>query len=724
MNISPVNVKVGPQTFKSGVSQPDKKNKNNVGKNFKNSIDTPEYSKKQVSGIVLATALSAVVLAGGAVKKAGSWKLSKLRGEITDLRGIKSSLETDLKGVKDTLETAQGKVKSLTTDNQRLQEEVNDARNKLKDLFEGVSTPSDARNQIRQRLEAKIKGELNYDVSTPPVTGKADPSKKLNKDALDLPEHVGTTNRIGAKSLNIPELSSDGRFNFELPMSDEVKITHLPSRNFTPVKNQITTLSEDYAQSVQWNNDKIARDILQNFFDGHGQTLDGVKFDFVPAANGKFRVKIEGKSTYTPDKAVYIGESTKRGDMKAAGERGEGLKMAVLKLLKDGGAEDVKVASDNWKLTYNFAEGNLSDKRVISYSLDKVDKFNGNYLEFETSDRDLLESLRKTINRFYHSNNPDFRCPDFENSKVGIKVLPYGEKGGFYIAGQRIEVDNSYRGLNGVSIFLKEKPPANVLDLSRDRISLNKSNMESIASWLGGYDSRMSDSDIVKFMKSLERYWNATDKSNEAAFLKKFIYWADRIKVRFPEKYVAYSPASPELVMDLEMKGYKVCHSEFSGMGMQTIKDLMGDARAHDVVMPNEIQKKKIIILKEALQKLAIPLKNKHFTPDELDTKIFIFDRTSAKDRKLHSDALAEAIIDQGVSKGFWIDKGYLDKADLYEVLETALHELSHKAGGDESAEFSYKLTDVNRDAIAHILNNALDRSELQILNSIWKNLS
>lgn len=693
-----------------------------------NKIEKPKselkYTKKQVSGMALATALSAAVLAGGAVKKASSLRLSRLSSELADLHGIKISLETDLKGVKDTLETAQGKVRSLTTDNQRLQDEVNAARNKLKDLFEGVSTPSEARDKIRQRLEAKIKGELNYDVSTPPVTGKADPVKKANKDALDLPEHVGTTNRIVARDLHIPEISSDGSFKFELPMSDEVRVTHMTSKDFTPVKNQMTTLSEDYAQSVQWSNDKVARDIVQNFFDGHGQTLDGVRFDFVPAANGKFKVRIEGKSTYTPDKAVYIGESTKRDDVRAAGERGEGLKMAVLKLLKDGGADDVRIASDNWKLTYNFAEGNLSDKRVLSYSLDKVDKYDGNYLEFETADRDLLDSLRKTINRFYHSGNPDFRCPDFENSKVGIKVLPYGEKGGFYIAGQRIEVDNNYRGLDGVSIFLKEKPPADILDLSRDRISLNKSNMESIASWLGRYGSGMSDSDIVKFIKSLERYWNVADTSNEAAFLKKFVYWADRVKVRFPEKYVAYSPASPELVLDLEMKGYKVCHSEFANMGMQTIKDLIGDARAHEVVVPNDIQKKKIIILKEALQKLAIPLKDKHFTADELDAKIFLFDRTSAKDSKLHSDALAEAIIDKGVSKGFWIDKGYLDKADLYEVLETALHELSHKVGGDESMAFSYKLTDVNRDAIAHILNNAADRAELQELSSIWKNLS
>lgn len=708
MTIAPVNAVTPKVQTKTFATKPE-----NDNKNVKDVPAEKKYTKKQVSGMVLASALSAAVLAGGAVKKAGSWKLSKLQSEVTDLRGVR-----------DALQTAQQRVESLTGDNKKLQEEADIARNKLKDLFEGNVSPSNARDKIRRKLEQKINGELNYDISTPPVTGKADSTKKIIENKMQLPDCVGTTNRAGSRDLLIPEIASDGRFKFELPMSDEVKITRMTSKDFTPVKNQMTNISEDYAQSVQWSNDKIARDILQNFFDGHGQTLDGVKLDFAPTANGKFKVRIEGKSTYTPDKAVYIGESTKRDDARAAGNYGEGLKMAVLKLLKDGGSTDVKIASDNWKLTYNLAEGNLSDKRVLSYSLDKVGKYDGNYLEFETSDRDLLESLKKTINRFYHSNNPDFRCPDFENDKIGIKILPEGQKGGFYIAGQRFEVDNDYEGLNGVSIFIKEKPPVEVLDPSRDRTSLNKSNLSNIASWLGRYSSGISDPDKLKIIKSLEKYWNAVDKSNEAEFLKKFVFWADHIKVDFPEKFVAYSPASPELVMDLVTKGYEVCHNEFAGMGMQTIKDLMGDARAHEVVMPNAVQKKKILILKEALQKLSIPLKDKHFTADELDTKIFLFDNKSAKDSKLHSDALAEAITDRGVSKGFWIDKSYLDRADLYEVLETALHELSHKVGGDESMEFSYKLTDVNRDTIAHILNNSADRVELQELSSIWKNLS
>ena len=196
-----------------------------------------------------------------------------------------------------------------------------------------------------------------------------------------------------------------------------------------------------------------------------------------------------------------------------------------------------------------------------------------------------------------------------------------------------------------------------------------------------------------------------------------------KLHVKFPVKYVAYSNASSDVVNELKKNGYKVCKENFSKLGMPTIRDILGDARAHDVVIPNDNQKKKILILKEALKKLSPSLKDKHFTADELDTKIYLFDRTSVKDRKMYSDCNAEAITDNGVSKGFWIDKSYLDKSSFSEVLETALHELSHKAGGDESAEFSYKLTDVNKNAINQLINDVQARSEIQALNNLWSSL-
>ncbi len=690
--------------------------------------------KKKVGGLLVATALAAATISGVVVhhncSKASSRVEESLRRQLNRL--YNSAPYSENRTLKQQVADLTFDNEALNSANKALRKTIEETKEKFTDIIEGDLAPKEVREKILERLRKTInEGDYGYDIANPPVTGKGSPISSQPANSIPLPSRVGTANRAGMLDLHIPEIGHDGKFSFELPMG-EAKISTMPSKDFRSRKFEIP-ISEEYSESVRWNSDKVARDILQNFYDGHGQTLDGVKMAFTPAGNGRYRVRIDGKSTYTPDKAVIVGGSSKRNDVNAAGGYGEGLKMAVIKLLKDYGAGDVKVASDNWQSVYNLAKIDISDERILSSSLDKVEKFDGNFVEFETDSMELLQSLRKTINRFYHSNNPDFKCPDFENNLMGIKVLPKGQKGGIYIAGQRFEFDGSFDGLDGVTIFIKPNlNKMSVLDQSRDRISLNTSNLTDIAKWLARNDD-MSVEDKVKLLKSLERYWDNVGYNQETPmdkFISDFVYGVNlrkdaskELHIKFPEKYIAYSFATPDVVRNLEMNGYKVCKSCFSSIGMPTIRSIMGDARAHDVVIPNDVQKKKILILKEALKKLSPALEEKHFTADELDAHIYMFDRTSSRDSRLHSDVLAEAIVDKGVSKGFWIDKGYLDRASFNDVLETALHELSHKVGGDESAEFSYKLTNVNRDAIGQLLDDIKSRNEIQALANIWSSL-
>lgn len=735
MKVSPINdFKVQPQFG----SNNEVKEKTTVAvPEQKPEVKEPKgYSTMQVGGAVLATALSAAALGGAVMHGRAKSKISSLAHNNQILEAAGRKLEEVNKGLDEAVQAGQSRIKGLLKDNETINElntalskELEETKGKFNDIFEGDIAPKDIREKIYNQFKGKIdEGKLNYDIEKPPVTGRGE--APVYTDAIEMPV-VGTVNRAGMSELTIPNFNPDAKFEFKLPTSSEVKITKVNSIDFKPKSNQLTNITESYADSVQWNNDKIARDVLQNFFDGHGQTLDGVELSFVPVGNNKYRVRIKGDSTYTADKAVYIGESTKRDDVKAAGNYGEGLKMSVLKLLKDGGASDVKIGSDNWKLTYSLAKGDLSDKRVLAYSLDKVNNFDGNYIEFETADTSLLETFRKSINRFYHSHNSHFKCPEFENDLLGVKVLGPNEKGGLYIAGQRFEFNNDYDGLNNIALFLKEKPPVKVLDPSRDRTSLNQSQLEDIAGWLA-QESRMSNQDKAKLLKTLEPYWDHKSYGSETpldAFVNRFLNYTNwqsdnnPLHIKFPSTYVAYSSASSDVVMDLRRSGYKVCKSNFNKLGMPTIKDLLGDVRAHDVVVPNEIQTKKIMILKEAISNLGKTLKDKHFTADELDTKIYMFDNTGAKDSRMYSNTTAEAIIDNKTSKGFWIDKNYLDESNFSGVLETALHELCHKAGGDESAEFSYKLTNVNRDAINQMLNDVQSRNELQALNKLWEDL-
>lgn len=649
-------------------------------------------------------------------------------------------LERQVQNLQDELTEGLNRITELEGQNNRLREVTKRLRTKLEEIF-GTDLPAE---EIRARIHTDIRTkvgdnpELPYDPKIPPVTGKRN---RVYDDAVNLPPRRATTNRAEVRPLNIPEIDEDGSFVYEIPKSSIIQTTRSKSIDFTPRKNHLTTISESYADSVAWNNDKIVRDILQNFFDGNGQTLDGVRLRFTPLGNGRYKVRIEGNSSYTADKAIYLGESTKRDDVQAAGNYGEGLKMSALKLLKDKGAENVRVGSDNWELTFKLSQDDISNKRVMAFDLDKVPQQEGNFIEFETDDRSLLDTFRTSINRFYHSGNTDFRCPDFENDKIGIKLLrqkrrvrgTYGyewgdaEKGGIYIAGQKFEFDGDFEGLEGATIFLKMKPPKNVLDPSRDRTTLNTDDLRRIIGWV--FDS-MSREERVNFINMLEPLWKDMDYAECTPLKKAFndllthikiMYRDNPIHINFPkDRYVAYSHASSELVIDLMSRGYTVCEKEFSYLGMQTISELMGNARAHEVITPNAEEIRRIQIIKEALKRLAPNLEGKHFTPEELDTKIYLFDRNSEAERRMNGDALAEAITDFGTSKGFWIDKEYLNEASFSEVLETALHELSHKAGGDESSEFSYKLTRVNEEVLKQINENPETSAVLNFLSKLW----
>jgi hypothetical protein len=675
-----------------------------------------KYSGKEVTSAVLATALSATLLTG-AIIRGKNKSIKVLAGEVADL--------------KEGLRTLEKNNSEIIVSNSALSDEVLKLRAKLKELL--LRGEEEIDPDILEALRIKIKsGKLSYDPTKAPIYSRKPYVKKENGLNFDSSVKVGPANKVKETPLEIPEIGKDGRFVFEIPSSSNMQVEKCEMIEFTPMKNVSTSISEKYADAVQWDNDKIVRDILQNFYDGHGQTIDGVRFEFKPLPGGKYKIKIIGKATYTPDKAVYIGESTKRENSKAAGNYGEGLKMAALKLLRDKGADSVVYGSGNWRLDYTLTKGTLSDRRVLTYSLDKTDFQEGNFVEFVTDDFEILESFRKSINRFNHSKNVHFANMDFQNDVFGIKILPEGQKGGIYIAGQRLEYNGDYDGLEGAVIYIKEKPPVNVLDLSRDRTSINESQLKDIAQWLSNENTTREEK--LQVMKVLEPYFrhvgNVEKRTTMDIFLDRFVYYSDTGKnnikemVNFPEKYVAYSACSEDIIKDLISAGYVICKENFSYAGMRTIKDLIGEVRDHKILKPNKLEEQKISIIRRAIYILKNALKKQGFSNEEIDTRILLFNAKSTQESEMYKHTLAEAIINDGKSKGFYLDKKYLEEGSFSDLLETTLHELCHKVGGDSSAAFSYKLTDVNRSVLDEILHNSLVRQQLQALDTLWKEVA
>lgn len=610
----------------------------------------------------------------------------------------------------------------------------------LKLKLDNIVFSEDMQGQVENKVNELQGRELAYSPMEPPRTSgqsRRNSTEDISYNFVLPSKYEKTSLRSDAKKLKYPVFKNNMPYEFEFPYSPEIKVTH-EQYDVQPIAKTLTTVSESYADSLSWDNDKIARDLLQNFYDGHGQTLDGVKFSVDPKPNGKYTVRIEGKSTYSPHKAILLGESSKKADEKAAGNYGEGLKMVVLKLLKEKGSDKVNIASGNWNVCWELANSNLG-KKLLAYTLDEQTPIDGNYIEFDTDNVDFIKSIINSFDRFYHYNNPGFKCPDFENDKLGIKLLDDEEAGRFYIAGQAFEINGKYEGLKGMNIYIKNKPPVkgrlgNIFDPSRDRVSLTRDNLEALGSWIVS-DENMSKEDVVKLVHSLEKYWDAGRL--EAAFKYRTqgipficgIYKgiADRkdvreLRIQFPSNCVGDSIlVSSDLQEGFKQAGYRICNSYLPIIGMKSIKTLVDDVRKHKPLEPTEAEKNKILILQDAL-KLMTPIlrKDDFFSEDELQPKIFIYNKNSEEEDASYKNVEGEAIVDSKKTQGFWLDRDYMQKTDFSSVVGTVLHELTHKFGGDESAIFSYKLTEVLQKVFSAISEDPNLAIKMKVLEKAW----
>lgn len=146
---------------------------------------------------------------------------------------------------------------------------------------------------------------------------------------------------------------------------------------------------------------------------------------------------------------------------------------------------------------------------------------------------------------------------------------------------------------------------------------------------------------------------------------------------------------------------------------------------AHKVIQPTSKEEQKIGIIRLAMEELSDAIrKDGKFNRHETIPKIYIFNKLKEEDKG--SNLLAEAILNEDAKtfEGFWIEKNYLNRTSFSDALETALHEMCHKYGGDESSEFSYKLTDVNSRVLGKITEDSQTALTMKILNEMWNEIA
>lgn len=617
--------------------------------------------------------------------------------------------------------------------------------NKLKTPFElRTETPVDIKAYEAQMRE-KMADRITYDpIEAAELIERAEKKQSLRNEMFGNdyePDKINAFEKLPKKApVAVTPLPAAGKLMRELRNTGHVKLS-IPNEGGVKVKpydavihpeddyrlnvTQDAGIKIRYGTKLQWSNFKIARDLLQNYYDGHGHTLEGVNIEVNKTADGKYKIKISGESTWDYSHLAQMGSSTKHDPLDAGGY-GEGTRAVAVSLLSKADITNVKYASGDWAMTYGRSSDDLKSAYMTQTLSKNSEKVKGSTVEFETENADIAHKLLEAKDYFNHPHNPDFKNLDFENEFFGFKLKDDGAKGNIYLI-QRYETDGeSNNGLRGATIVFKTQPnhPTLVeksggeqfeLGTGVDRAQIPSYDVNRI---LSRYIKTMTDEELTQTISSMEKFWgeSGTEKDRLNDMYVPFVREAHRrgLGIDFKDAHYVYldkpSPSSYDMAKNL---GYKIANKSMKYVGMQSFNAKDESKLPHQ---PTEEQSKEIRLLEEGVRILqeCTDLSTKDLlNSDEVNKPTYMFSEGD------HGTG-AEAIIEGGEYQGHWMRDSHLLLQNYVGNLATFLHEISHKSGGDESEVFSMQLTKLQSHITNAIMHNPNAFKKIQTLSKMF----
>ena len=154
------------------------------------------------------------------------------------------------------------------------------------------------------------------------------------------------------------------------------------------------------AWGVDWSEDYIARDIMQNFFDANRKCLSEVKV----LVEGN-KVTISAPTPFELVRLFYLGSEKGSDDV---GQYGEGFKAAAVCLLRDHGVEPVAVSGDQVVYLRVGAEKvSGTELQPVVYDFFKSSEVcHGTRLILRGCPKNLIKALESGLNHFFYEQNP------------------------------------------------------------------------------------------------------------------------------------------------------------------------------------------------------------------------------------------------------------------------------------------------------------------------------
>ena len=618
--------------------------------------------------------------------------------------------------------------------------------------FHRLKTPFELRTEAPVDIKAyeaqmreKMADRITYDpIEAAELIERAEKKQSLRNEMFGndyVPDKINAFEKLPKKApVTVTPLPAAGKLMRELRNTGHVKLS-IPNEGGVKVKpydavihpedNNRLDVTQDagikirYGTKLQWSNFKIARDLLQNYYDGHGHTLEGVTIEVNKTADGKYKIKISGESSWDYSHLDQMGSSTKHDPLDAGGY-GEGTRAVAVSLLSKADITNVKYASGDWAMTYGRSSDDLKSAYMTQTLSKNSEKVQGSTVEFETTNADIALKLLEAKDYFNHPHNPDFKNLDFENEFFGFKLKDDGAKGNIYLI-QRYETDGeSNNGLRGATIVFKTQPnhPTLVekdegkqfeLGTGVDRAQIPSYDVNRI---LSRYIKTMTDEELTQTISSMEKCWGegGTEKDKQNKMYIPFVTEARRrgLGIDFKDAHYVYldkpSPSSYDMAKNMD---YKIANKSMKDVGMQSFNAKDESKLPHQ---PTEEQSKEIRLLEEGVRIIQ--------ECTDLSTKDLLNSDEVTKPTYMFSEgdhgAGAEAIIEAGEYQGHWMRDSHLLLQNYVGNLATFLHEISHKSGGDESEVFSRQLTKLQSHITNAIMHNPNALKKIQTLSKMF----
>ncbi len=459
---------------------------------------------------------------------------------------------------------------------------------------------------------------------------------------------------------------------------------------------------ETYVSDEKWSLERAVRDIWQNFADANGGSLDNVDLD-VQREDGEIFINIYGSAEYDFRRLLHFGAGSKIGSKTTAGRYGEGTRIFALHLLRDYGFQRVKFKSENWELEfyldkapkYELPKG-MEDLRGLYVKLNIVDEYYpGNQVQLITSNPDNVTAIQEAKDLFYHSENKDFFNPDIDTDKGGLKIH-FGKNGNLYINGQRVHFNSrdEWYTLPDMTLWVKEIPTFEGVEikLGRDRSLVTPWEIKSIILPFIVESADIEDCQLL--LRVLEPIYDYDAKASYEAETLLFLLISrlkkEGVKMDFPKDYLAKDVKTDQADLLREFD-YKLCRSEFGDIGMRKASEEWVDIlEVHSVEMGN-FEKARAELVQKAVEDFLKQVEL-HYNITAKPIRAFIGEHP-----------FKTGCYDMGE---VFLSLPTLRFGDLSKILTTYCHEICHCVGPDDSAEFSYALTDLKEAWNRFIINN------------------